>query len=235
MGINHKPLSIGLKLDQEKVDERLIMLCDGVFAIAITLLVLDIKLDVKGGDINTAISDLLKGKILFYIITFFVIANYWIIHRELMHIIKRMDALLIRLTFLFLAFITFFPVAFTMLADYGQFAQVTILYTLVLAGCGFSAQLLWWCASWNHRLIDPNMDLREIRYRTISGLIVPVFICLSLLLIPFVHDPTEIYYSWLLLLVIHRVTSVIHKRIQKGLAEEKDQKQQTLASNEPAR
>lgn len=238
MNMNNRLFDVGLKPSQEKVDDRLIMLCDGVFAIAMTLLVLDISLDLKDG-IDAAMNALV-GKILIYIVTFFVIANYWTIHRQLMRIIKRMDSRLIQITFLFLAFVTFFPVAFNIVTDNGQYAQVTILYALVVAGCGFSAQLLWLYASWKHRLIDPDLDQTEIRYRTIRGLSTPVIMCLSLLLLllplPFVAaDPPRIFYSWLLIPVVDRIIHVVYNRIQKKHAEEKGQEQQTLVSNNPAR
>lgn len=215
-----------LKKGQEKVDERLIMLCDGIFAIAITILVLDIKLDLKDG-IDAALNDLLP-KIVFYLITFFVIAGYWGEHRRLMKVVKRMDTRFLQITFLFLAFVTFFPVAFNMETENGHYVQVSILYTLVLAGCGFSAQLLWLYASWKHRLIDPDLDLKTIQYRTIIGLSRPVFFCLSLLLIPFVgagqirlaalhftSSTTTMFYSWLLLPVVNILLRQIiyrHKR-----------------------
>lgn len=212
----------GLKLEHEKVDERLIMLCDGVFAIAMTLLVLDIKLNITRGDIDAAISDLLQ-KVLIFAITFFVIAKYWTIHRQLMRSIKRMDVIFVRLTFLFLAFVTFFPVVINMEFDGGQFVQVTILYALVVAGCGFSAQLLWVYASWNHRLIDPDLNQIEIRYRTISGLSAPVITCLSFLLLslPFVAaDPPRLFFGLLLIPVADRIIQILHKREQKKHAEE---------------
>lgn len=234
MKLNDILPEVGRKFDREKVDERMIMLCDGVFAIAMTLLVLDIKLNITGGDINTAISDLL-GKILIYIITFFVIARYWTIHRQLMRSIKRMDTIFIRLTFLFLAFVTFFPVVLNMEFDDGQFAQVTILYALVVAGCGFSAQLLGWYALWEHRLIDSDLDMLEIRYRILSGLSAPIITCLSLLLlfIPFVAaDPPRLFFGLLLIPVVDRITKVIYNRIKKEHAEEKGQEQQTLVSDE---
>lgn len=222
MKLNDILPEVGLKLEHEKVDERLIMLCDGVFAIAMTLLVLDIKLNITRGDIDAAISDLLQ-KVLIYAITFFVIARYWTIHRQLMRSIKRMDAIFVRLTFLFLAFVTFFPVVINMEFDGGQFAQVTILYALVVAGCGFSAQLLWIYASWNHRLIDPDLNQMEIRYRTISGLSAPVIMCLALLLLPLpfiAADPPRLFFGLLLIPVVDRIIQILHKREQKKHAEE---------------
>jgi uncharacterized membrane protein len=235
MEVSNKSLEAGLKPGQEKVDDRLIMLCDGVFAIAITLLVLDINLDLKDG-IDAAINALF-GKILIYIVTFFIIASYWTAHRRLMHIIKRMDSRLVQITLLFLAFITFFPVAFKMVSDNGHYVQVTILYALVVAGCGLSTQLLWWYASWKHRLIDPNFDPSEIRYRTIRGLSTPFFMYLSLLLLPLplvATDPPRLFFSWLLIPLVERVIRVLYERRQKMHAEGKDQERRTLISDEQA-
>jgi hypothetical protein len=113
--------------------------------------------------------------------------------------------------------------------------QVTILYALVVAGCGLSTQLLWWYASWKHRLIDPNFDPSEIRYRTISGLSTPFFMCLSLLLLPLpfvATDPPRLFYSWLLIPVV-RIVRAVYERGRKKHAGEKEQ--WTLVSDEQAR
>jgi uncharacterized membrane protein len=235
MEINNKSLEEELESGHEKVDERLITLCDGVFAIAMTLLVLDIKLNVTNG-IDAAISALFD-QILIYIVTFFMIASYWSAHRRFMRIVKRMDPRFVQITLLFLAFVTFFPVAFNLELEHGLYTQVTILYTAVLAGCGFSAQILWLYASWKHRLIDPNVDLTTIHYRMIGGLSMPVVACLSLLLIPFAPSPPYIFYSWLLIPVVNRIIRFLYERRErqrKKRAEGKDQEQQTLEADKLA-
>jgi uncharacterized membrane protein len=233
MEMSNKSLEEELELGQEKVDERLITLCDGVFAIGMTLLVLDIKLDVTHG-IDAAINALFN-QIIIYIVTFFMIASSWNTHRRFMRIVKRMDARFVQITLLFLAFVTFFPVTFSLELENGHYAQVTILYTAVLAGCGFSAQILWLYASWKHRLIDPKVDLTTIHYRMLGALSMPVVICLSLLLIPFVPSPPYIFYSWLLIPVVNRITRFFYERREhqkEKHAEEKGQEQQTLVVDE---
>jgi len=99
-------------------EDRLIILCDGVFAIAMTLLVLDTSITISQngiseatfiGKVNKALGSLVQPTIS-YLVTFFIIARYWRIHRNLMRIVQRLDNGFISLTFLFLAFIAFFPV-----------------------------------------------------------------------------------------------------------------------------
>jgi uncharacterized membrane protein len=58
---------------------RLISLTDGVFAVAMTLLVLDLKLPSQSGDLVRALVRMLPG-FLIYLIVFASIAGYWIIH-----------------------------------------------------------------------------------------------------------------------------------------------------------
>src|SRR6266568_7581898 len=95
--------------DKESGAERLIMLSDGIFAIAMTLLVLDLKLPdnlpIVHGSIPPAS---FQGALIrlflqtfFYGLTFLVIANYWRSHRRLMHLVERVNTRFIQLTLLF--------------------------------------------------------------------------------------------------------------------------------------
>lgn len=186
-------------------EDRLVMLCDGIFAIAITLLVLDIKVTPLAPndpnlqqDLQGNMADILS-RIIIYLITFVVIASYWIQHRRIMQYIRRLDSIFIWLTFLFLAFVVFFPVAFNVVIEYGGYPEGVIFYTLELAGCGLSYQALWLYASWRRRLIDSDTPRAMLVSRSIRGLIVPAYFCLSLLFlfIPyFSGNPSAVFFSW---------------------------------------
>src|SRR5581483_1051162 len=72
-------------------EDRLVMLCDGIFAIAITLLVLDIKVplippqDLVNGKAQTDLHQNIVAilhQIIIYLITFFIVASYWNGHRR---------------------------------------------------------------------------------------------------------------------------------------------------------
>ena len=105
-------------------EDRLVMLCDGVFAIAITLLVIGIGVKLPGdnptvGQINHELWKMIPPAIS-YVITFIILAVFWRFHRNLMHIVKRLDNAFIVLTFVYLAFIAFFPVTSGLLGNYGD-------------------------------------------------------------------------------------------------------------------
>jgi len=189
-------------------EDRIVMLSDGIFAIAITLLVLGIEIPLADTHANTpqahaAFIHALTGDFLlntlFYVVTFAVLASYWLSHRRLMNIVKRVDRFFLWLNLFFLAFVAFFPIAANV-SKYSQFPEAVIVYTVVLAGCGYSAVLLWIYALGNHRLVAANIDVNSDTSRIIRVAITPTFFLASLLLL-FIPNfpPSYIFCSWLLL------------------------------------
>ena len=199
-------------------EDRLVMLCDGVFAIAMTLIVLDIGSNfsqdlASSHDMNYALGNLISPTIS-YRVTFFIVAMYWRGHRNLMRIAQRLDNGFILLTFLFLAFIAFFPVTSKLLGEYADYPQIIIIYTLGLSGCSFSAFALWLYAIWKHRLVSPTLSKTEIHTRTYTLLITPLIYCASLLLLFVVpqHQPYLICFSWVLIGFIGKLVRNAYKR-----------------------
>lgn len=193
--------------------ERLLVLCDGIFAIATTLLVIDIKIpsNLSEADFNNALFTTLFQQALFYLITFVVIAGFWAEHRRVMHHVKYLDSRFISLTLLFLAFVAFFPVTSTILNQYGYRGAI-ILYTLTFAGCGFSLLIAWLYASWHHRLIEPELSRQQIIEMSYGIAVTPVYFSLSLLLLFTPLKPSNIFYSWLLLPFITTLFRVLRRR-----------------------
>ena len=145
--------------------ERLIFFSDAVFAIAITLLVLDIRLP-SGAD---SASDrqlllLLAGlwhKYLAYFISFWVIGLCWISHhRKFLHI-QRVDNQLLFLNLLMLMMIAFIPFPTAVMSESINFTA-TVFYALIMTLACLSGLILWWHAARNHRLICANLDRRQI-------------------------------------------------------------------------
>ena len=197
-------------------EDRIVLLTDGIFAIALTLLVLSIQIPVASTlkDFNNLFG--FNGDFYIntrsYIITFAVLISYWRIHRRLMNNLERIDNTFILINVVFLAFVAFFPVTNSLLRD-SQFPGAVIIYTVVLAGCGYSAALLVIYAFGGHRLVAANNDFRNPQSLIISTIITPTFflICLLLLLIPN-FDPGSVFYYWLLL----PIASIIYKLVKKS-------------------
>jgi len=147
--------------------DRIVMLSDGVFAIAITLLVLDIRVP-NGVNISDvyAIGRSLLPHFIGYTISFIVIASYWLGHRRIIKVMTHVDRNFLWLNFLFLFFITVFPVSTSLLGLHFGTVAPTIIYACFSAATGFSLWLLWIYASGKSRLLHPRFDPREVRFRS---------------------------------------------------------------------
>jgi uncharacterized membrane protein len=101
------------KLEKEFELERIILFSDAVFAIAITLVVIDIKWpDMPPSLAGVDVTQLLKPTWLSFIafaISFWYIGRSWMLHLRLCRLLRRYDAGLIKRNLLFLFFIVTFP------------------------------------------------------------------------------------------------------------------------------
>lgn len=139
--------------------ERLIMLSDGVFAIAITLLALEIR-PPEGWD--RTFMGLLQGawrELLAYVLSFFVIAIYWATHRRTFQRFHRSDPGLTALNFVLLALITLLPFGSRLLAEGGPTGQPVMIYFFLVAAIGVSSALMFAWAAFVAKVTDPRMTL----------------------------------------------------------------------------
>ncbi|WP_330177456.1 TMEM175 family protein [Streptomyces sp. NBC_01498] len=114
-------------LTEEDRDERDVMrlfaLCDAVFAIAMTLLALDLKVPDLGASpddatLRRALADL-EPRYLSFLVSFYAIASYWRRHREEMRSVRVSPPVLVRLTLFLLLTISVLPFVSNVLGSYG--------------------------------------------------------------------------------------------------------------------
>lgn len=151
--------------------ERLVFFSDAVFAIAITLLAIEIRLPAVEGSLSDA--DLAQAllniapKYLGYAISFLVVGSFWMSHHRKFRYIQRFDRRLMVINLLLLMLIGFMPFPTSIISEYGN-RTATIFYAMVIATIGIVSAVLWWYASYRNRLIDPQLD-PQLRRREILG------------------------------------------------------------------
>lgn len=119
---------------------RVVAFSDGVIAIAITLLVLNLDVpDVPAGDLADALGDQWR-QYLAFALSFALIGRFWIIHHRAFALIERFDGTLMALNLLFLALIVVMPFATDLVAEYGEDPIGVVIYAAVV-GC---ASMLSW-------------------------------------------------------------------------------------------
>lgn len=181
--------------------ERLIFFSDAVFAIAITLLVLEIRLPAGA---ETFSDDQLFARLtgmwheyLAFVISFLVIGIFWMAHHRKFRLIKRYDNRLAFLNLLFLLVVAFMPFPSHVISQYSQ-RTATIFYALVMALAGLLLTAVWYYASSNNRLTDPNLSAEQRRRQLIAPLITTAIFIASIGVALWSADLARL--SWTLLL-----------------------------------
>lgn len=160
--------------------ERLVFFSDAVFAIAITLLVLDIRLpDTMDAAHFTDDLDVLMPRVGSYVLSFFVIGAYWSAHQRFYRYVTRYDSRLIWLNLVLLLFVVFIPFPTSLVADAGETNSVIILYASAITLTGLAMYANWWYASSGRRLVRSDLNLTEMRNFSLRTLTVPLIFVLS--------------------------------------------------------
>lgn len=149
----------------ELTTQRLEAFSDGVFAIAITLLILEVKIPEEddihkyGGLKNFLLA--LWPSYFAYVFSFLVIGIYWANHHYLFHFFKRTDHVFNLLNIFFLMCIAFLPYPAAILGDYiadeSQRSMAVTLYALGIFLPAFSWLIMWLYSKHNYRIIDRRL------------------------------------------------------------------------------
>jgi uncharacterized membrane protein len=112
---------------------RLLALSDAIFAIAMTLLALDLRLPDLGAhasdaQLRHALGDDWRGYLAF-VISFYVAANYWGVHRRAMRAVTTIDTRLISHTLPLLLLVAALPFPASVLATYGDLPTALAFYS----------------------------------------------------------------------------------------------------------
>ncbi|MFN8398851.1 MAG: TMEM175 family protein [Anaerolineales bacterium] len=121
---------------------RLEAFSDGVFAIVITLLILDIRFpEVPYSQFGQTLLSLLP-RILAYVMSFILIGLYWVVHHNSLHGMQKTDRGFLWLNILLLLFVSFIPFPTSLLGRYPYQAGPIMFYGLTLIACNLVGYLM---------------------------------------------------------------------------------------------
>ena len=119
--------------------ERLTAFTDGVVAILITILVLELR--PPAGHRFSDIADL-KGRLLAYLLSFVFVAIYWVNHHHLMQVVHRVDGRVLWANIHLLFWLSLVPLATAWLGEAGATSGPVAGYAIVLLGCAIAYTLM---------------------------------------------------------------------------------------------
>ncbi len=116
--------------DEAEVEfNRIVAFSDGVFAIAITLLVLGLTVPPHKSDLRRALLNN-QDDFVAYAISFAVLGRYWLAHHRFFSALDRFDGRLMALNLLYLACIALVPFTSQVLGDYSSHTESVVLYAI---------------------------------------------------------------------------------------------------------
>lgn len=159
--------------DSELTTNRIEAFSDGVFAIAITLLILEIRLPAQTGASHVSVAASLLAiwpSYFAYIFSFVTVGIYWVNHHYIFKIYQKTNHVFNLLNVFFLMCISFLPfpteVLGSHLLDVSEQRTTIAFYVFGLLLPALSWFLMWLYGSSNYRLIDSNLSPRFVRYLT---------------------------------------------------------------------
>ncbi|MCL4474421.1 MAG: TMEM175 family protein [Actinobacteria bacterium] len=168
-------------IDSVRSTRRIISFSDGVFAVAITLLVVQLPIPVNapnhelGGDITANMPMLIS-----YGISFGVIALNWLKHLAFNNHVRRYSVGLIWLNFLYLMVIAFLPFPTAVYGTHFSDEVAQILYAGAVCTAGYLASLMWVWTLRTPSLLHKGIDLGEVRHSLYVSLIMPTGFAVSI-------------------------------------------------------
>lgn len=168
--------------------ERIVFFSDAVFAIAITLLVLEIKVPHLENFSEAAIQSELKHmipKFAGFVASFFIIGLMWFEHHRIFQYIKNYDGGLIWRNLFFLLSISFIPFPTALASEYAMSRTAFIIYVLSFAFAGLTKLWIWSYAASKENLLSENIDKDLILKIKRRSLAVPLG-ALSVILLSFI-------------------------------------------------
>ena len=186
--------------------DRIIFFSDAIFAIVMTLLILDISVpdipqDSAAAELPALVLDLWP-KFFSYALSFMVIGTYWMAHHGTFRYFSSYDRMLMLLNLLFLLSISFVPFPTALLGEYGEQQFAVALYALSLAVPRLLLALVSWYATKRNLLIE-SLDPRISRYHLVRSLAIAALFLLSIVVSFF--SVSAAILSWLLMFALDGV------------------------------
>ncbi|HMS32836.1 MAG TPA: TMEM175 family protein [Ignavibacteria bacterium] len=203
-----------IQLDSVFPKERLVFLCDGIFSITMTLMILDLKApeniprSLASEELPSALFNLLPS-IEAYVLSFFILGIFWARHQLMFNFFESVDRVMIMLNLLFLLLIGFVPFAVSLKKDYPQVQFPFIIYVSNLIFISLLLSIQWEYALRKKIILkDELTPLLKKRFRYLS--ILPVVIFTTSFIVSFYHVRLAFLIIYLL-----PIFYVLSKRIVK--------------------
>jgi uncharacterized membrane protein len=178
--------------------KRIQALTDGVFAIAMTLLVLNLKVppvtEESAAQVLPKLVLRLWPDFFNYALSFILLATFWIVHHRQFHFIKAINQRLLWINILGLMFIALIPFSTSLIAEHGDVQIAALVFECNLLAIGLIFYVHWSYATGKHHLINPDLSAQRILLNKKRNLVMPVVSLIAIGLSFLTPDWSEVPY-----------------------------------------
>ncbi|MCX6698066.1 MAG: TMEM175 family protein [Methanoregula sp.] len=167
---------------------RLESLSDGIFAFAMTLLVIGLNLPDKSTVVPTQVFAMnyifsLYSDFFHYVLAFLILGAFWLSHHIEVHPLRSLNRIYIWLNLGTLMFVAMLPFSTSFSGDFHSVSLGAIIFELNLFAIGMGMYFQWIYATGNNRLVEPgDLDSSFIRHIGIHSLVVPALSVIGILI-----------------------------------------------------
>jgi uncharacterized membrane protein len=177
--------------------DRILFFTDAVFAIAITLLIVDLPAHIRHDPRNGHLIINWDG-IIGFAISFAVIGLFWMAHHSLFRFISAFDGTLMRLNLLFIGTIAFLPYPTALLSTASSTQKSTVVFYAACAGSAGLVEATAW--TWARKAgLVAGLGPQEQRLLLLRAWLTPAVFAGSILIA--LRAPRAAMYFWLAILV----------------------------------
>jgi uncharacterized membrane protein len=210
--------------------DRLLALTDGVVAIALTLLVLQLQVPVdkvleNNPDSARALWAALGvdgAELTSYLVSFLVIAQFWLVHHRVLRSMRGHSEGLAWRNFGFLLSLTLMPFTSDLIGRYGSNPVAITLFGINLVALSLSTQWIYLYAAGHNLMVDGTRSLHDERTARVRVALVICIVGVSVVLAW--TDPPLAKYVWLLFLLTpfgsERITNRLERSVWKADADD---------------
>jgi uncharacterized membrane protein len=191
--------------------DRILALSDGVFAFALTLLVLSLVVPTFPVGVNPTNAQLAGAlgadwpRFLGYGFAFVMIAIWWVVHNRTFQYIARYDSMLVWINMLLLIQIAVMPFVLSVYTTYSNLQVAVDLFAGTQVTLGLTSTLLWDYAR-RTKLLKPNVPAAVAKYFTRRGYLISTVFAVSIL-VSF-HSVEWAQFTWVGAFAVQRFLGV---------------------------
>lgn len=209
-----------LSIAEGSAIERLVFFSDAVFAIAMTLLVVELHVPtVAADDLGPALAEL-APEYLSFVLSFAVIGAVWMSHHRKFRAIIKYTQPLLRINLVMLLVVASVPFSTAVLGRYGDVPLSVYIYASSICLIGLLLTAMWMYA-WHAKLIDQHVSVDVFRYVLVQSFPIPGIFLLSIPVAAFA-GATAAEFTWAAAVPISYIITRVYRarsRMRAGEAE----------------